>query len=194
MQVLKENGKDYKRVYCTKKCSNNVRVHSEETKLKIGQKSKGRISSNKKVYTCRVCGKVTIKHRKTCSDECLKRILHSTAVKRSISKRSKNECLFAELCIQYFKNVETNKSIFNGWDADVIIHDIKIAILWNGIWHYKKITKLHSVEQIQNRDRLKIKEIENYGYQVYVIKDLGKYKKEFVEEKFKEFLHSLVLN
>ena len=32
-------------------------------------------------------------------------------------------------------------SIFNGWDADIILTDLKIAILWNGKWHYEKLTK-----------------------------------------------------
>ena len=49
--------------------------------------------------------------------------------------------------------------MFNGWDADIVIEDIKTAVLWNGIWHYKKITKKHSVAQVQNRDKIKIDEI-----------------------------------
>jgi len=98
---------------------------------------------------------------------------------------------FCTLCEQYFNNVEHNKSIFNGWDADVIIHDIKYAILWNGPWHYKKLNKKHSVEQVQNRDNIKINEIIKYGYTPYIIKDLGKYKESFVQEKFDEFLEFL---
>jgi hypothetical protein len=61
-------------------------------------------------------------------------------------RRSKNEIKFCILCEQNFSNVEHNKPIFNGWDADIIIHDIKYAILWNGAWHYKKLNKKHSVE------------------------------------------------
>lgn len=38
--------------------------------------------------------------------------------------------------------------MFNGWDADIIIEDLKIAILWNGKWHYEKITEKHSVSQV----------------------------------------------
>ena len=75
--------------------------------------------------------------------------------------------------------------MFNGWDADVIIEDIKYAILWNGPWHYRKITEEHSVEQVQNRDKIKIHEIEQAGYTPYVIKDNGSYNPEFVEQQFK---------
>lgn len=74
-------------------------------------------------------------------------------------KRSKNEVEFCNLCKNKFKNVVSNEPFFNGWDADIIIHDLKIAVLWNGPWHYKKLTKKHSVEQVQNRDKIKINEI-----------------------------------
>jgi len=105
-----------------------------------------------------------------------------------IVRRSKNEIYFAELCKQHFKNVLTNKCIFNGWDADVIIEDIKTAILWNGKWHYEKIMKKHSLEQVQNRDKIKLGEIQKLGYKYYIIKDLGKYNPEFVEKEFEKFL------
>lgn len=84
-----------------------------------------------------------------------------------------------------------NEQKFNGWDADVIIEDLKIAVLWNGKWHYEKITQKHSVKQVQNRDNIKIKEIIKCGYIPYIIKDMGKYKKSFVEEEFEKFLNYL---
>lgn len=102
----------------------------------------------------------------------------------SQNRRSKNEVYFYELCKNYFKNVLANKPIFNGWDSDIIIEDFKIAVLWNGVWHYKKITKKHSVKQVQNRDFIKISEIKKCGYEPYIIKDLGKFNKFFVEEEF----------
>jgi len=110
---------------------------------------------------------------------------------QSQNKRSKNEIYFHDLCKLYFKYVEANMPIFNGWDADVIIHDIKVAVLWNGKWHYEKITEKHSVKQVQNRDRIKQKEIINAGYTPYVIKDMGKYDPEFVELEFQKFIGPL---
>ena len=109
-------------------------------------------------------------------------------------RRSKNEIKFCKLCEEYFDNVKHNESIFNGWDADIIIEDIKFAVLWNGPWHYKQITKSHSVKQIQNRDKIKIKEIEECGWTPYIIKDMGKANKDFVKEKFDEFLKYLKEN
>ena len=109
-------------------------------------------------------------------------------------RRSKNEIEFCKLCEEYFDNVKHNESIFNGWDADIIIEDIKFAVLWNGPWHYKQITKSHSVKQIQNRDKIKVKEIEECGWTPYIIKDMGKANKDFVKEKFDEFLKYLKEN
>ena len=106
----------------------------------------------------------------------------------SQGRRSKNEIYFAELCHNHFDSVETNEPKFNGWDADIIINDIKTAVLWNGKWHYEKITKAHSLSQVQNRDRIKINEIKKFGYQPYIIIDMGKFDKKFVEEQFRKFI------
>jgi hypothetical protein len=78
--------------------------------------------------------------------------------------------------------------MFNGWDADIIIPILKIAILWNGKWHYEKLMKEHSLEQVQNRDIIKIKEIKKLGFTPYIIKDMGRYNKNFVEKEFQKFL------
>lgn len=105
----------------------------------------------------------------------------------SQNKRSKNEILFYEFCKNEFDNVSANEQFFNGWDADIIIHDLKIAVLWNGKWHYEKITEKHSLKQVQNRDLIKIKEIEEKGYIPYIIKDMGKYNEKFVKKSFESF-------
>lgn len=195
--------------FCSRSCANS-RQHSEETKRKISQS----LQKTNHQRICKVCGKTytyirgTDTTNKFCSHDCLKYFkshfkeflskesllsLHNFGIQNIIKqgdiKRSKNEIEFCKLCENYFNNVEHNKPIFNGWDADVIIHDIKYAILWNGKWHYEQITKSHSVEQVQNRDKIKIEEIKKCGYIPYIIKDMGKYNFEFVKEKFKEFIN-----
>ena len=157
--------------------------------------------------TCINCKKefyvATNKIGKFCSKSCcmthrMNNGLASILGRKSVSvqsknRRSKNEIYFAELCKQRFNVVKINEPMFNGWDADVIIEDLKLAVLWNGAWHYKKITKKHSVEKVQNRDKIKLKEIDKIGYKSYIIKDMGKYNKGFVENKFKEMLCYLKL-
>lgn len=111
--------------------------------------------------------------------------------KQNTNRRSKNEIRFAELCKTKFKTVLENPKMFNGWDADVVIEDIKVAVLWNGPWHYRKIKSNHSLVMVQNRDRIKIKEIEKSGYVPYVIRDDGNENNSFVESEFNKFISSL---
>lgn len=196
--------------YCSRSCA-NTRAHSNETKIKLITnlnivrplnitKENNRVcfNCNKNFYV------KPSKNGKFCSKSCSatwnninlgigrKGGLASVLIQNK-NRRSKNETYFAELCEQKFNEVKFNEPIFNGWDADVIIEDLKLAVLWNGKWHYEKITEKHSVEQVQNRDKIKQQEIINSGYKFYVIKDMGKYKKEFVENKFKEMLAFLKL-
>lgn len=101
--------------------------------------------------------------------------------------RSKNEIEFFNLCKKEFINVTNNDRIFNGWDADIILHDFKIAILWNGIWHYEQIHSKHSLSQVQARDKIKINEIKNKGFIYYIIKDIGRQNSKFVNQQFEIF-------
>jgi hypothetical protein len=119
--------------------------------------------------------------------------LKSAKVQKEI-RRSKNEIYFYELCLHHFDKVLKNESIFNGWDADIILPNEKIAVLWNGKWHYEKITESHSVNQVQNRDKIKIGEIKKIGYKPYVIKDMGTHNPDFVREEFDKFLKYIAGN
>lgn len=184
--------------YCCRRCANS-RVISEEQKQCVHNKL---VKEKPKVY-CKNCNNIiSYKNKsgycqhcigkfKNIDDETREKLrqagLHSCKV-QSENRRSKNEIAFCELCEQYFNNVKHNEAIFNGWDADIIIEDLKIAVLWNGKWHYEKIKKEHSINQIQNRDKIKIEEIKKCGYIPYIIKDLGKYNLEKVNTEFKNFL------
>ena len=200
-----------------KKISNGVKQYFNEHSpilFKI-DKPQQQTKSKFKKRICKVCGKEYVYNREIfpnstriiCSKECREYYLShrkeflseesihklSEAGKKSAKnqseiRRSKNEKYFCELCENYFNHVKHNESIFNGWDADIIIEDIKFAILWNGKWHYEKICKQHSVKQVQNRDKLKIDNIYSCGYTPYIIKDMGKFNKEFVENQFNIFL------
>ncbi len=104
------------------------------------------------------------------------------------TRRSINEIYFYNLCCWMFDEVLNNVPMFDGWDCDVILPNEKIAIAWNGIYHYKKVSKKHNLEQVQSRDRIKEKIITNHGYQYYVIKDMGSKSKKFVEAEFEKFM------
>lgn len=187
--------------YCSRECANSriiTQEHKDKNRLAL-------IKNETKILKCTICkNDFIIKKRGknsklTCSKECHNKLLQNhigcqngglaSAKSQNEIRRSKNEIAFANLCINKYKNVECNANIFNGWDADIIIHDLKIAILWNGKWHYEKITKKHSLLQVQTRDKIKIKEIIEFGYKPYIIKDLGKFNLNKVNEEFNNFLN-----
>lgn len=161
-----------------------------------------------KEIECKICKKLFYTRRKNhqlCSVKCSIEYTHTDEYKErakingskgglvSVSvqqRRGKNEIYFAQLCEQYFgkENVKTNEPMFDGWDADVIIPGIKIAIGWNGIHHFFQIGKTQSLKQVQSRDLIKQKVIEKYGYTYYTIADLGKYNPRFVQQEFELFL------
>jgi hypothetical protein len=111
---------------------------------------------------------------KTCSDTCLS-TRFSLAGKTSAAKiicRSKDEILLFDLCSTHFQSVRHNEQLVDGWDADIIIDDINTAILWNGPWHYKQMPhNNHSLKQVQNRDRIKIKSLTDAGWNVLIFED-----------------------
>lgn len=205
--IIKSKNKNFCSRSCAASYTNKKRGPlSEETKKKIGEKNKLKYKTKKLIIVeCNWCKKkfetTKRKGRKSCSTECeinfnrdhLKRIGKVGCLKsvESQNRRSKNEIYLSELCSKEFKNIRLNEQIFNGWDADIILDDYKLAIMWDGNWHHKKLSKGHSLEQVQNRDKIRIKEIINCGYTPYTINDYGKYNKHFVEkefEKLKEYI------
>ncbi len=205
--------------FCSRACA-NAREHSIETRSKICNSLSGVLPINKALATqartqrlqeayylnpafCRVCGialPFEQRFRKTCSDTCYHKALQNGG-KVSASqqcKRSQNEIIFCNLCEEYFgkDRVLHNEPVFNGWDADIILLDYKLAILWNGPWHYRKVLEGHSLEQVQNRDKIKVAEIEKAGYAVYIINDSAnkRMSEQQVCEEFSNLLGYLKLN
>lgn len=191
--------------FCSIKCVND---YFKENKIGLYE-YKLKDNTKYEINECKYCNKLyeqlksknSIFCSKSCAttyinlntDRCSKGGKKSAEI-QSRNRRSKNEIYFAELCEKEFNNILTNEPKFNGWDADIIIEDLKIAVMWNGKWHYEKITEKHSVKQVQNRDKIKVKEIKNKGYIPYIIKDMGKYDKEFVEKEFNKFKNMLGSN
>lgn len=99
----------------------------------------------------------------------------SSAGRRSAActvRRSKDEIALYDMCYKAFKNVSHNSVIVDGWDADIIIEDFKLAVLWNGPWHYTQMPhRNHSLSQVQNRDRIKVRKLTAVGYTVVIYED-----------------------
>lgn len=179
--------------FCDRKCFHDYR-RTEKGRNEVRDKHVHEPKINKTCIlgNCHNTWELNWKTRKKkyCSNACANKGQKGKSKKNRV-KRSRNEKYFADLCEIRFNNVLTNVPMFNGWDADVIIEDIKMAILWNGRWHYEKIMEGHSLKQVQNRDRLKIIEIKKLGYVPYIIKDMGKANNKFVEEQFNIFMKGI---
>lgn len=158
----------------------------------------------KKVKICIICKKEFIIYvdRKTCSDKCLLEANKKAGLKsqKSQPKRSNGEILFYDLCVKYFKNdkILSNEQIFkdknnNYWDADVILPKYNIAICYNGLYHYEQVGKKHNLKQVQSRDRIKSKIIFENNYIEYIVKDLGKFNKDFVYKEFHKFIFNMFI-
>lgn len=195
--------------FCCSKCAKgfSTSVNRESINLKVSSALSGKSRLRKyppaDPRNCLNCGTEFTPVNNKPKQKCCSKICSITVTNRkrgvigglksavSQSRRSKNEILFADLCNRHFSDVETNKQMFNGWDADVILHKQRVAIMWNGAWHYKKLNKNHNLQQVETRDKIKLQSIIEAGYTPYVIKDLGKADAKFVTDKFNEFLNWL---
>ena len=195
------------RKYCSLTCTQKVNS-SKEHMIQMSEKS--RLKRGIHLLTTIICKQCQTEFKPShsltilCSLDCKRKYEQTDEYKEkakeygrrgglvSVTKqdrRSKNEMAFANLCQKYFgkQNVICNQPIFDGWDADVILPELKIAVLWNGNWHYKQISKTQSLHQVLVRDTIKLKVIEKHGYIPYIIKDTGKYNISFVKQEFELF-------
>jgi len=193
--------------YCSLECCHKNKITKENIKGEIKEKN-----TKIPIKQCLFCKKDFQPKRNAailCSIICSKNYQQNDEYKnkakiwgikagkasaKAQQKRSKNEVYFSELCEKWFgsDDIKTNETMFDGWDADVIILSKKIAVLWNGVWHYKQISKSQSLCQVQTRDSIKLKVIEKNGYIPYVICDMGKYNPSFVESEFELFLLHMI--
>ena len=165
--------------FCSRKCANSKK-HSNETKLKISESLNSIVRTPRTPkYKRIVCSGCALEFnsygRVTCSDSCLHQSFVNAGIRSAnkLIRRSKDEIALYDLCIKWFSNVTHNDtSITGSWDADILIHEHKVAVLWNGPWHYMQMPhKNHSLAQVTIRDRLKVNAFESVGWKVLVFED-----------------------
>lgn len=200
--------------FCSAACARGFSTKSKRKEINKKVSKTLRKSLLKKIFVfdCVICGKEkkvkwSKRKQKTCSLSCgtkwrvhpdnpnaenMRNILReagkNSARIQNKTRRSKNEIMFFNLCKKKWPSSLPNEPMFNGWDADVVIPKLKVAVAWNGAWHYKKITEEYNLKRVKIRDAIKQKEIKKAGYTLYVIKDMGKHNPSFVNKQFKEFV------
>lgn len=180
-------------IFCSRSCANSRKWSDKDKKKKSASAKKSnklrnhlekvhQINTTERVsIKCYICDKEILvpysqKNNKiTCkSKTCIlqqKRLAGKNSA-NLLQKRSKQEIELYNLLSMHFENVDHNKQIANGWDSDIILYDYKIAILWNGPWHYREMNfGNHSLYQVVNRDLIKIQEFEKIGWNVLIYQD-----------------------
>ena len=102
------------------------------------------------------------------------------------SRRSKCEILLFELLTQKYPQIEilpNDKTLFNGYEIDIAIPSLNLAIEWNGIVHFKPIYGQDKLDNIQTRDKEKQIIAERKKINFIVIPDLVS-TKTYVNEAF----------
>ena len=187
-----------KGLFCSRSCA--AIINNQNRKIEDIEKQRKSLlltnllkRYNKPTISCKICGCrfCPLKPKmRVCSLEC--RTISKQRTAKNISKekrkeigslggkasakvnvkRSKDEIKLYKLCKKYFNNVKHNKILIDGWDADIVLEKEKIAILWNGPWHYKQMKhKNHSLKQVQNRDQIKIDLFTKKGWNVLIFED-----------------------
>lgn len=183
----------YVKLFCCQSCSakfnNKNRKLSDITKSKISNSMSKRWDvigrkmvkdGNLFIHICNYCH-LSFKHlskgKKICSEECLHKLNVERGKKCWISgklkrvHRSKNEISFFEKIKKEYSDSIPNYYIDN-FECDVFIPSLKIAIHWNGDWHYNVVITEELLRKIETKDKLKYLYLEKKGIENYIIKDI----------------------
>jgi hypothetical protein len=182
---------------CLEECDFSIHCSKDSIFCKKCKK-KNRKEKRTKVSYCKTCSCEFItqqgKYCETCLSDAFRKAGCKSSATRKDLRRSKNEIAMYDLCKNYFDKVENNLNYFNDWDADILIFDYKIAIHWNGIWHYKECNGWTSLETRKIRDKIRYNEVMRAGWINYIIEDLKSYNLNKVNmefEKLKEYCEYL---
>jgi len=88
---------------------------------------------------------------------------------------SKIEAKFYDLIVKEFPQLDilsNDKTMLDGYEVDIAIPELQLAIEWNGIVHFKPIYGQTKLDNIQTRDTEKLKIASNKDINLIVIPDL----------------------
>lgn len=107
--------------------------------------------------------------RSFCSRSCSAKYNNSV---RQKTRRSKIEIEFANQLSKLFPELEfVFNSKLDGYELDVYIPELKLAIEWNGVVHFQPIYGTEKLKIIQSRDYQKLLVCRSYNIDLVIIKD-----------------------
>jgi very-short-patch-repair endonuclease len=133
-------------------------------------------------FECGNCGKSGKRQRKEakksksgllfCDKSCA--ASYNNTLKRR-SRRSQVEKLLFEMLKKEFPHLTlkaNDKTLLDGYEVDIAVPDIPLAIEWNGIVHFKPIYGINKLNAIQQRDQEKCNIATKKRIPLIVIPDL----------------------
>lgn len=118
---------------------------------------------------CKSCGQETT-NVSYCNGTCRNRALNPL-INGSRSKAEKTLVPALKAAYPLWTIEENNRTILNGLELDVYIPEIKLAIEWNGVFHYEPIHGKGHLERITQKDGRKIELCKELGIELIVICD-----------------------
>ncbi len=164
---------DYPR-FCTRKCMNIF---------------KGKLIAS----VCVNCNKNVLKEKSKlspnifCSNSCS--ASYNNRFKRK-SRRSRCEQLLCEMITASFPLlhlITNDKTALNGYEVDIYIPSLRLAIEWNGIVHFQPLYGEDKLETIQRRDSEKVQLAAANKINLIVIPDLVSTEK-YVKRAFNDII------
>ncbi len=159
------NSKRFAHSFCSSECCFQFRSNAGRIKLpctycgKEVSRTKSQFSRSKKnnVFCNRSCA-----------------ASFNNTLKRK-SRRSRCEKLLCDLLQKEFPNLEilaNDKALLGGYELDIAIPSLSLAIEWNGIVHFKPIYGQAKLSKIQQRDVEKQQKAIAKGINLIVVPDL----------------------
>lgn len=108
------------------------------------------------------------------------------SLRRKKGRRSKVEALLFSLLKEKYHTltlIPNDTEMLNGLEVDIAVPDLKLAIEWNGIVHFKPIYGEEKLKSIQGRDADKLRIASEKDINLIVIPDFVSNEK-FVREQF----------
>jgi len=181
---IRRKGKIYKHLFCSLECFHLYQI-KEPFKTKC-------LWCNKDIEI----KQHELKKSKTGRHFCCKS--HSASYNNSIRKRtirSKIEIQFYNLLVKEFPDLAilpNDKTMLEGLEADIAIPELKLAIEWNGIVHFKPIYGQTKLNKVKNTDNKKILLAQQKNINLIVIPDLVSNKK-ILNQAFKD-IKNIIMN
>ena len=153
----------YAQTYCSRDCSNKHK--NKRINVKCGFCNQIFLAENKAIARSK-CGFVF------CTASCSAKYHNQF---RKSSNRSKIEIRFGEELHKLFPNLKllfNDRQILGGYELDIYIPELKLAIEWNGKIHYYPIYGEDRLKHIQYKDYQKQLLCQKLGIDLIVICDM----------------------